>query len=207
MQQALSRVSAPGAGLKDPVMHSQAVFRCVMTALAEPGIVRPLDASVLSALEAPAPLTAASAAILLALADYETPVWLDTPLTSAEIISYVRFHAGCALVTDKAKAAFAVIADGADLAGLDGFAIGTLDYPDRSTTIIVQVASLTQGPAWTLTGPGIATSRDVHLSQLHAALAAELHANRALFPCGVDLIFTDGAGVLGLPRSTTVTEA
>jgi alpha-D-ribose 1-methylphosphonate 5-triphosphate synthase subunit PhnH len=206
MSQALAQTSASGAGFADAAMDSQAVFRTVMNALAEPGIVRPLDASVLASLDAPAPLLPASTAILLALADYETPVWLDAALDRPEITAYLRFHTGCALVQEKARASFAVVADGTGLSDFGGFAIGTLEYPDRSTTLIVQVANLSEGTAWHLSGPGIAASRTVHLSPVHAALPTALAANRALFPCGVDLVFTDGAAVLGLPRSTVVAE-
>ena len=207
MQQALVTSTAPGAGLTDPVMDAQAIFRQVMNALAEPGSVRPLDPDLLAALQPPAPLTPATAAMLLALADFETPVWLDPALSTASVTAYLRFHAGCPLVTEPSKASFAVIADGATLDRLDGFALGSLEYPDRSTTVIVQVMSLTHGPAWSLSGPGIDGIRTAHVLPLHHDLVASLQANHALFPCGVDLLLTDGTSVLGLPRSTDITEA
>jgi len=187
-------------------MDGQSVFRTVMAALAEPGIVRALDPTMLANLGAPTALLPATAAMLLALADFETPVWLDCPLATSEITSYLRFHAGCPIVDDPGAAQFAVIADGATLGSLDGFALGSLEYPDSSATLIVQVMNLTHGPAWILSGPGIPKMRWVHISPVHHALAALLSANRALFPCGVDVLFTDGASVLALPRSTTVTE-
>jgi alpha-D-ribose 1-methylphosphonate 5-triphosphate synthase subunit PhnH len=207
ISQSSNAIAAPGAGLNDPVMEGQAVFRAVMAALAEPGTIRPLDDRLLAALDAPAPLLPASAAIVLALADFETPIWLDDALSTPEITSYVRFHAGCPLTENRADASFAVIADGADLDTLAGFAVGSLEYPDRSTTLIVQVMSLTHGARWHLRGPGIATVREVHISPVHPALVASLQTNRAAFPCGVDLIFTDGKSVLGLPRSSILTEA
>jgi alpha-D-ribose 1-methylphosphonate 5-triphosphate synthase subunit PhnH len=199
--------SAPGAGLNDPVMDGQSVFRTVMTALAEPGIVRALDADILASLDSLAGLTPAATAMLLALADFETPVWLESSLSTPEIISYLRFHAGCPIVNNPGKAQFAVIADSATLSSLDGFAIGSLDYPDRSATLLVQVETLGNGPTWRLTGPGIAATREVQIAPVNPALAGALAQNRAHFPCGVDIIFTDGVNLMGLPRSTTVTEA
>ena len=207
MLQAFPQMTAPGAGFADPVMAAQAVFRAVMMALAEPGTIRTLDAAHLAAIEAPAPLSKSAAAVLLALADFESPVWLDGPLATPGISSYLRFHAGCPIVAARADAQFAVIADGATLDTLDGFALGSLEYPDRSATLIVQVESLDRGIAWRLNGPGIDGEREIHLGPVHAGLAAALADNRALFPRGVDIVFTDGASFIGLPRSTNVMEA
>ena len=193
----------PDAGFADPVMEAQAVFRAVMEAMAEPGTVRAIDPQCLARLHPPAPLGRATAGVLLALADFETPVWLDAGLSDARIAGYLRFHAGAPLVDDPAQAAFAVVAEGASLDDLAGFATGTLEYPDRSTTVIVQLAALTGGEPWILRGPGIATDRRLDLP-VAPGLWAAIAANRRLFPCGVDLVFTDGDRIIGLPRSTRV---
>ncbi len=194
----------PRPGFADPVFDSQSVFRSVMQALAEPGLPRVIDATILTALDVPVPLKPAAAAILLALADYETPVWLDTPARGGEVAAFLGFHTGCPIVADPAKASFAAITDAAALAEFDGFALGSLEYPDRSTTLILQVASLSDGPAWTLIGPGIDAPRTVTIGGLHPGLLPAIVANRAQFPRGVDLLFTDGSMILGLPRSTHV---
>jgi len=207
MASVLSGIAAAGGGFADPVMDGQSVFRTAMMALAEPGIIRPIEATALAALQPPAPLLPASAAFLLALADFETPVWLDAMLDTPEVTDYLRFHAGCPLVAERSAATFAVIADAAALTGFESFALGSLDYPDRSTTVVVQVDNLCAEPGWRLAGPGIQDSRLIGLRPDAAGLLAALAANRALFPRGIDLVFTDGASLLGLPRSTIVTEA
>jgi alpha-D-ribose 1-methylphosphonate 5-triphosphate synthase subunit PhnH len=166
----MMHTTTPGGGFAEPGLDAQSVFRAVMAALAEPGIIRPIGRQTLAGLAAPAPLTPAAAAILLALADFETSVWLDEPLQSTDLTAYVRFHCGCPLVADRA------------------------------------VASLANGPTMRLTGPGIAGVRDISVSTVHPGLVAALQRNRALFPQGVDLILTDGADIIGLPRSTHVTE-
>jgi len=123
----------------DPVRDAQAAFRAVMNAMARPGSVQPIA----SLAGAPAPLGPTAAAIAVALADYETPLWLDPALAAApDVGAWLTFHTGARIIAEPARAAFALIADGAALADLETFAQGTDIYPDRSTTLILQVASL-----------------------------------------------------------------
>ena len=158
-----------------------------MHALASPGQIVRLD----TPLAPPAPLFAPAAALLLTLCDFETPVWLDPVLAdSAEVAAFLRFHTGARLVASPADAAFAVIADPARMPALAAFAQGTPDYPDRSTTLILQVETLapTAGP---LEGPGISGTARFSAAPLPADFAAQMRANRAAFPCGVDIFFAD----------------
>lgn len=191
--------AAPGGGFADPVHASQTVFRAIMQALAEPGTAHELPAEGLAGLDPPKPLSPAAAAILLTLADFETPVHVAG---SPEIAAFLRFHAGCPIVSEPKQAAFAFVPDAAALDDIEAFAQGSLEYPDRSTTLVVQVASLVSGDALHLAGPGIAVSRTIRLSPLHPHLPQALAENRDRFPRGVDLVFTDGRSILGLPRST-----
>lgn len=204
MRSSLHIETAIGGGFADPVMDAQVTFRAVMQALAEPGTLQTLPATTLSALEPPAGLSRGAAAILLALADFETPVSLGAE-SAQEIAAYLRFHAGCPVVDESAKSSFAHVSDAAQLDDLSRYAQGTLEYPDRSTTLVIEVESLADGPALTLAGPGIATTRTIHVSPIHPQLPRRLADNTALFPQGVDLLFTDGRAVIGLPRSTRVT--
>lgn len=203
MRSSLHIETATGGGFADPVMDAQVTFRAVMQALAEPGTLQTLPETTLAALEPPSGLSRGAAAILLALADFETPVHLGE--NTRDIAAYLRFHAGCPIVDEPAKSSFAHVADGAALDDLTRYALGTLEYPDRSTTLVIEVESLTEGLALTLAGPGIATTRTIRLAPIHPNLAGQLADNNALFPQGVDLLFTDGRAVIGLPRSTRVT--
>lgn len=195
----MTTLAASPAGFGDPVRAAQQVFRAVMSALAEPGRIVP----VAPAVAPPDGLFATSAAILLALADYETPVWLAPPLRGAGVESFIRFQTGAPLVADPTRAAFAV-ADAAGFAGLEGFSIGTLAYPDRSATVILQVEALAGEGPLTLTGPGIPGSRTLGVRPPPDGLVPALSANRALFPRGVDLILAAPGAIAGLPRSTAV---
>lgn len=188
---------ALSAGFAAPVRDAQRTFSAVMWAMAEPGLPRALDA----ALTPPAPLSPELAAVALALLDYETPLFLDGPLAAApDVAAFLRFHTGAPVVARPEEARFAFCADGARLPAFAAFAQGEADYPDRSTTLVVQVAGFDDG-ALRLTGPGIATWRDFGAHPLPADFADRLAANAAAFPLGVDLILCAPGAVAALPRT------
>lgn len=185
----------------DPALASQAVFRTVMEAMARPGLPRPLAAS----LAPPAPLSPTAAAVALTLLDYETPFWLDQRLAAAgEVAAWLKFHTGAPLSGNPAQSSFAFICDPATMPAFETFSQGVSEYPDRSTTLVVQVARLDRGDALTLSGPGIAGSRSFCAAPLPDDFPARLLANRALFPRGVDLILVSAQAVAALPRSLRV---
>jgi alpha-D-ribose 1-methylphosphonate 5-triphosphate synthase subunit PhnH len=180
---------------------AQRNFRAVMTAMARPGRLEILDASA----AAPAPLAPAAAALLLSLADHDTPVWLDAVLATSEIEAWLRFHTGASPATDPARAVFALIGAPEQMPDFAAFNLGTPDYPDRSTTLIIQVQSLRAGPRIELETADPLV-KGFAASPLPTDFAERLRANRALFPRGVDLILVAGNEVMALPRSVTVWE-
>jgi alpha-D-ribose 1-methylphosphonate 5-triphosphate synthase subunit PhnH len=185
----------------DPVLASQAVFRAVMQATARPGTIERIDRTV----SAPAPLRGAAAALALTLLDYETPVWLDPPLAaSRDAIDWISFHTGAPRTDDPGKAAFAFIADPEHCPPLEGFALGSNDYPDRSTTVVLQVDGFAGGERIACTGPGIAAKCVLRAAPLPPDFAQQFTANRALFPRGVDLILATEHEIAALPRSVRV---
>jgi len=191
------------AGLADPVLDGQAHFRSLMNALARPGTIGTLEAR----LAAPAPLLAGLAALALSLADHETPIWLDEQLAGSEaVVAYLRFHTGARIVADPMLAAFALVADFARMPPLASFALGTDEYPDRSTTILAAVDALQEGGPLELTGPGIAGTACLSVSPWRDGLTEELAGNRAIFPRGVDLVLVAPGRIAALPRSTTLRE-
>jgi alpha-D-ribose 1-methylphosphonate 5-triphosphate synthase subunit PhnH len=194
-------IAALAPAFSDPVLEAQLVFRAAMDAMARPGRVSPLDSSLMP----PGPLSAGAAAITLTLADFETPIWLDAPLAASDAVSsWLRFHTGAPLTDDPARAAFALISDGGALPSFSVFSSGRQDYPDRSTTLIVQVDSLSSGMSLNLSGPGIKDTHLLRVRSLPADFVERAAANRQRFPCGVDLLFVSDHGVAGLPRSTLV---
>lgn len=189
-------------GFRDPVLDSQAVFRAVLDAMARPGKLQ----TVALLEDAPAPLAPATAAVCLALVDQDTPLWLAPDLRSQASETFLKFHCGCPIVDDRAKAAFAIASAG-KLPSLDGFAIGDDAYPETSTTVIVQTGGLGTEGGLTLSGPGIKDTHRLAVTGLRAGVWREWAENGVLFPCGIDLILVDGAALAALPRTTKVMEA
>jgi len=191
-----------GPGFSDPVFQSQGAFRALLAALAEPGTRQVVTGGITP----PDGLHAATATALLTLADYETPIWLPPALADGEAGAWLRFHCGAALVAEPGKAAFAVIDGGSLQPALAAFEAGNDQFPDRSTTLIVQCAALDAGEVVTLTGPGIASSREIAPAGLRTGFWAEVAANNACYPLGIDLLLSHGDAVIGLPRSTRIGE-
>ncbi|MBV8392752.1 MAG: phosphonate C-P lyase system protein PhnH [Alphaproteobacteria bacterium] len=191
-------------GLSDPSHDAQRLFRDVLEAFSHPGRIVTLA----QAPKAVGPLSRAATAFLLTLVDRDTPLWLAPALATQAVTDFTRFHTGAPIVTNEADALFAVLtpadklSKGAPL--LDGFAIGSDPYPDHSATLVIEVPSLRGGTARHLRGPGIDGRAPFAVSGLADTFAAEWKANHALFPCGIDLVFTAGADLLALPRSIIV---
>jgi alpha-D-ribose 1-methylphosphonate 5-triphosphate synthase subunit PhnH len=186
---------APGFG--DPVHEAQESFRAILDAMAHPGRLVELPAG----LTAPAPLGTAAAAVALTLCDGETPLWLDPRL--AACADYLRFHCGATLAPPD-LAHFALIGDSHAIPSLDAFALGSDEYPDRSTTLIIEVERLRPGHGTTLSGPGIADIARLDVSGLPERFWAERALLAELFPRGLDVILTCGRALAALPRTTRV---
>ena len=200
----MSEVLVIEGGFADPVFDGQRVFRATMDALANPGRTQPLGAMATP----PAPLTAELATLALTLCDHDSPVWLDAPLASAPAVSdWLRFHTGAPITADKQQAMFALISDAVALPDLAAFALGTDEYPDRSTTLIIAVDGLENGPAFELRGPGIKDVVRLGPHPLPPDFATQWAENGQQFPRGVDVILAASDAITGLPRTTRIVEA
>ncbi len=188
-------------GFADPVFESQAVFRAILNALARPGLVTDLPAAIYP----PIPHFEAQAAIALTMLDFETPVFVDPALGSANLQNWLRFHCGCPIAAAPTEAAFAFV-DAAAMPALTDFSAGDPKYPDQSTTIVIGCTALTGGAEHWLTGPGIATPVAVAPTGLRAEFWDELRANHDAFPLGVDVILASGGSIIGLPRTVHLTD-
>jgi alpha-D-ribose 1-methylphosphonate 5-triphosphate synthase subunit PhnH len=189
------------AAFEDPALGAQAAFRALLDALSRPGTPRTMGPDLPTP---PAGTGAGLYAAILALADFETRLWLAPEL--ADAAQDLRFQLGAKLVDAPGDAAFALAADGTALPPLAAFAQGDDAYPDRSTTLLVEVRALRTGGGWRLTGPGIARDHRLEVAGLAADFAAQWADNHARFPRGVDLFLFDGATVVGLPRTTRIGE-
>lgn len=197
--------SAPNAvtsllpGFDNPVDDAQAVFRATLEAFAHPGRLETLPAT--SGL--PDGLSPALASLLLTLADPDTPVWLPADVPAAAR-AFLRFHCGCPLADAVGDATFVCVPTGYAMPALADCAQGLPAYPDRSATLIVEVASLQDGDALTLSGPGIEATQSLRVRGLPADFRASWRANNARFPLGVDLLLASGPQFCAMTRTTHV---
>lgn len=186
----------------DPVFESQAAFRAILRALSSPGEIVVCGAG----LKPPGSLSAAAAAALLTLADFETTLWIAPAFPRRdEIAAYLKFHTGAALAAAPGKAAFALVDATSEGFDLRRFARGTPEYPDRSTTLIVEVGTLSNAPLLTLAGPGVKGEAYLDAAPLPEDFVEQWQANHAGFPLGVDLVLVAGDELAALPRSVRVT--
>lgn len=203
--------------------YLQRTFRALLDAMAHPGEVvevtcdiqgDPLDAQA-SGLAEPA----------LALAD----VLLDAATTVA-VAGDEGSHAAAVLARrthatacEAGEAAFAFVPTAvrgdAARAFVCELSAGTLLDPHHGATCIVgcdtlvgvdragvrtgAVAGASAVGLWELSGPGIRTTARIELDRTEVMQARDARADE--FPCGIDLVFVDGAGhVLCLPRTTHI---
>lgn len=182
-------------GFADPVADAQATFRAVLDAMARPGRLHRVGAT----LRPPAPLGPAAAALLLTLADAETPLHLAPGFAAAR--DWIVFHTGAPLTDDPGRAAFAVADAVPAFAALSA---GSDEAPEDSATVIVQVQALGEGTSYRLSGPGLRAPALLSVAGLPADFAALWAGNHGLYPRGVDLVLTCGPALVALPRSLAV---
>ncbi len=178
-------------GFATPAVEAARAFRSVMEAMARPGTIHDIRGA-----EPPAPLSPAAGAVLLTLCDAETPIYLAGAADCDAVRSWLAFHTG-APAAGPSHCMFAVGSWDA-LSPLSDYPVGTSEYPDRSATLVVECPGLASSGA-ALKGPGIKESAFLSLPEVQA-----FRKNRALFPLGVDFIFTNSSRVAALPRSTEV---
>ena len=184
-------------GFENPVLDSQATFRAALNAFSFPGKIQTLD----RVPDSPVPLTPATSAYLLMIADLDTPVWLDEGANIKPVQDFLRFHCGCPLVDEPNEAEFAVITDPDQAPHLGIFAQGDELYPDRSATIIFQITSFATGLNVAAQGPGVKDSIRFQVEGLPGWFWQDWTVNHGCYPLGVDVLLTCGTDAIGLPRS------
>lgn len=189
---------ALAAGFADPVKDAQAVFRGLLEAMSRPGRIARVDVD----LPAPAPLAVATTAIVLALVDYETPLWIAADLRSEAAERHLKFHTGARLTETPKAAAFALLGRAPD--DLTDFAFGTDEYPEAGATVVVQVGSIDPGGPLCLSGPGIRDSHTLSLPDVPSEFWNGRAALARHFPRGLDFVFVADRRFVAVPRTTVV---
>ncbi|MBR9827530.1 MAG: phosphonate C-P lyase system protein PhnH [Oceanospirillales bacterium] len=190
------------AGFADPVQASQQVFRSALKAMSEPGTLMQID----YLQQAPKGLDLSTWQLALSVFDPDTRVWLSPSLAASDaVVSNLRFHCQCPLVETPAEADFA-IALHRELPLLIELNWGTAEYPDRSTTLVVQVPALSDETYWTLSGPGIEHTRALRIAGLTEPFRSDLIRSRQRFPLGIDTFWCCDNRLTALPRTTLIEE-
>ena len=185
-------------GFTNGVLDSQAVFRVALDAMSRPGTILKAPITVPS----PPGLTPAAACLALTLLDTDTAVWLSPTQSTADIVSYLSFHAGPPLVENPGEADFLFVGAGDQIPSLDLLKIGEPEYPDNSATLVVTLPALHDGTTRVLKGPGIQSSTKFSPCGLDETFWMEWDRNQMLFPQGVDVFFVTDAEISALPRTT-----
>lgn len=202
---------------EDAVHDSQQCFRLLLKAMSEPGEIVTLEMS-----EGFGAMHKAATQTLLSLSDNATPIWLsESHLKDAAIRENIRFHCGSPVTEIQNGASFAVIAE-QDLADFDWsnatFSLGCEEYPDQSTTVIVElsrlsslgngsVANQSKGDiTLTLSGPGIESQSVLNIGVVSQEFQHFLQGRQEhfAFPLGIDLVLVSDEIIACLPRTTLV---
>lgn len=188
-------------GFVNPVRDAQQVFRAVLEALARPTTPQTVTAQV----RPPAPLGATVGAVILALCDEQTPLWLDPALRDAPgVCAWIVFHTGARIVEQVGDATFVVASSPSTAPRLANLAQGTDEEPHRSATLVIDACCAPGIGALSATGPGIPDVAHWDGAGLPEKFLGQWHENHSIFPRGVDIILAAETAVLGLPRTTAL---
>jgi alpha-D-ribose 1-methylphosphonate 5-triphosphate synthase subunit PhnH len=193
----------PEPGFAEQVGGAQQTFRGLLDALANPARPVPVSTDV----GTPESFTPAAAATVLTLCDDATALWLDQRLREIPgVESWLRFHTGAPITVEPAEADFAIISSPAALPHLVTFAQGTDEAPHTSTTVIVIDRAEASGVTYRANGPGFEHPALWTAPAFPEGFGAQWSANTSRFPRGIDLVIAGHDSVVGLPRTTKLTE-
>ncbi len=186
-------------GFQSEIFDSQAVFRRVLDAMANPGKIMEMPIT----LSPPEGMDPAPGAILMTLLDFETPLWSNLDHDSAGI-QWLGFHTGAPLTRVKKNAAFALCTDYDLLDDPGSFSPGTIESPQESTTLIVQTRGIDEGRSLRLTGPGIQTHTHLKLTGVSNRFFQQRAKIFNNYPLGVDMLFVCDTIFVAIPRTTNL---
>ena len=137
----------------------------------------------------------------MTLFDLKTPIWLERYLDTPDVRQFLSFHCGSPIAAHPGEAAFAMLSIDEAATRIKNYHVGTPEYPDRATTLLIQTPSLSGGPAVEVIGPGIPDRRIIEATGLGADFWNRRDAINALFPTGLDIVLVDPWRIVGLPRT------
>ena len=178
-------------GFKNFSTDSADNFRQLMNAVAYPG-----GTFELTRCDVPDGISSAAGSIILNLCDYTNCIYLAKSHHREEIIRWITFHTG-AKITASDMCDFA-IGEWSELKKVDNFKLGTAEYPDRSSTLIVDQSDIDFRHVY-IQGPGIKIKKKCKLPEVDL-----FNENNNKFPIGLDFYFTNDQKIMVINRTTKV---
>jgi len=192
-------------GFESIERDSQAIFRVVMNSMARPGKLMNI-LPIVNAQDNGEPRVGGS--ILLALMESASILYLPQSSQAKVWEHFLKFHTACEITTFPNLAQYIWIQRESELPSLMTCAIGSAEFPENSSTLLIEVDEITsqcetgRGHVWE--GPGIDGSLRVEVKGLPPSFWSERQELRAHYPCGVDVIFCTSTQITSLPRSTRI---
>lgn len=183
------------------VHDSQAHFRKILYAMARPGLCINLDGP---DLHPPLDLYRSSASIGLALMDRYVQFYCHN--YSSDTTAYLALNTGAAQGSLKEADFIFVHATEAGYC-MQQAKMGSLEYPDESATLIIQVEGFerTDGLSVQLQGPGIEGQRTISVSGIEPLLIETFMEVNSEYPLGIDCIFAaPDNSIMCIPRTSRI---
>jgi alpha-D-ribose 1-methylphosphonate 5-triphosphate synthase subunit PhnH len=184
-----------GYGYDDPALGSHQTFRALFAAMERPGQIVTIHENP----DAPDVFNSASAATCLTLLDYETPVWTDVDWMSPAIY-WLQFDCESSVVTEPCMANFAIVTKPASMPDLDYFRVGRYGYPEKATTMIVQVDDIVPGAYNTYSNIFFDRTAQLELRGVPDKFWNQWQYISGLYPLGIDIFFTCDDVLISLPK-------
>lgn len=182
-------------GFDDRVPASQHTFRVILDAMEHPGQLFTIRENPY----APDVFNSATAAACLTLLDSEKALWTDIDWESPAI-SWLQFGCGSCIVTEPSMANFSIITKPATMPSLNYFRIDRYEYPEKATTMVVQVNDILPAPDNNFST--IIRDKTVRLEfkGVTESFWYQWQQLSQLYPSGIDIFFTCDDVLTALPK-------
>lgn len=165
----------------------QKTYRKILIAMSRPGKI--------VAIKTDTPEYLTIKAVLSSLLDHSVSISDPNSILDSDYLSLLGTRPAPADTADY------IIADGSIPPDFTP-SLGTLESPDHSATIIIDISSIDTKNEFRLTGPGVETVQPLSIDGLHPEWITYRQEWTECFPLGVDLIFADKSNIVAIPRTT-----
>lgn len=183
-------------GFEDPAYGSPQTFRAIFRAMEHPGQLVTVRQNPV----APQEFNSATSAACLTLLDCETPVWTDIDWESPAI-SWLLFGCNSNIVTEPCMADFVLITEPASMPDLNYFRIARCEYPEKATTMIVQVEDILPSSECDPSNIPLGKSPRLEIKGIPDSFWYQWRQLSRHYPCGIDVFFTCEDVLTALPNT------